>query len=113
VKHPLIFVPASPYELQLDLDTHKALKHFLKYLPWFSCIMHETRQELRSVALSRSRSGNWHVTIKLSKPKPKIERIALQAILGSDLARELCNMERVYFKSKFPILFVERVTRRR
>jgi hypothetical protein len=92
------------------LDTHADLKHFLKYLPWFSCIMHETNQELRAVSLTRSRSGNWHGEIKLSKPKPVIERIAIAAVMGSDLARELCNLERVYFRSNFPVLLLKRKT---
>ena len=109
----LRFVPADPWTLQLDLDRHADLKHFLKVLPWFSCIMHETRQELRSVSLERSRNGNWHAEVKLSKPKCVIERIALQSILGSDLARELCNIERFYFKSAIPILFLKKPRRKK
>jgi hypothetical protein len=66
----LQFTPADRWTLQLDLDTHAALKLFLQQLPWLSCIMHETGQEIRAVALARSRGGNWHATIKLGKPLP-------------------------------------------
>lgn len=104
----LQFIPANPRMLQLDLDTHAALKLFLQQLPWFSCIMHESKQELRAVSLTRSRGGNWHAEIRLSKPLPVITRIALQAVMGSDRARELCNLERVFFKSSHPILFLKK-----
>jgi hypothetical protein len=104
----LRFEPSNPYTLQLDLDTHASLKLFLHQLPWLSCIMHESKQELRAVSLSRSRNGNWHATVSLSRPKTVLERIALQAIMGSDRARELCNWERVQFKSPHPILFLKR-----
>lgn len=105
----LKFIPANPYTVQLDLDTHSALKLFLQQLPWLSCIMHETGQELRGVSITRSRNGNWHGEIKLSKPAPVMTRIALAAIMGSDRARELCNFERVQFRSKFPVLFFKKV----
>ena len=104
----LKFQPANPYTVQLDLDNHASLKLFLQQLPWLSCIMHESKQELRGVSLSRSRNGNWHGEIRLSKPKPVVERIALAAIMGSDRARELCNFERVQFKSPHPVLFFKK-----
>ena len=108
----LKFVTADPWTLQLDIDNGPDLAHFLKQLPWFSCIMYSTKQELRAVSLTRSRSGkHWHVEVKLSKPKKVVERIALQAIMGSDRARELCNLERVYFKSSTPILFLKKEAR--
>lgn len=104
----LRFEPANPYLLQLDLDTHASLKLFLHQLPWLSCVMHESGQELRGISLARSRGGNWHATVHLSKPKKLMERIALQAIMGSDRARELCNWERGTFGSAHPILFFKR-----
>lgn len=102
------FIPANPHTLQFDIDNNRDLKHFLKCLPWFSCMTHEMKMELRAVNFERSRSGNWHVCIKLSKPLRTIERIALQAILGSDRARELCNWERYRFRSVHPILFIKK-----
>jgi len=102
------YIPANPYTLQLDIDNNQDLKLFLCQLPWLSCIMHETKQELRAISLTRSRSGRrWHAEIKLSKPMKVMGRIALQAIMGSDRARELCNWERVQFGSTHPILFIK------
>lgn len=107
--HPLRFLPASPYRLQLDIDSAADLQHFYRLLPWFSCILNEHHAPLRGHSLKRSRSGRrWHVEIYLSRPMKKIERIMLQAILGSDRARELCNYERVLCKSTHPILFIQK-----
>ena len=108
MKPKLFFQPASPYRIQLDIDNNADLKLFYKYLPWLSCILHEIGQEHRGISMQRSRSGNWHVEIALSKPMPKIERICIAAIMGSDRARELCNWERYKFKSQFPILFIKK-----
>jgi hypothetical protein len=103
------YVPANPYTLQLDLDDHASLKLFFKHLPWLSCIMHESRQELRGISLSRSRSGvRWHAEIKLSKPLPVMERLLIQAFMGDDLSRTMCGWERVKFGSVHPILFLKR-----
>lgn len=108
MKKRLKFIPANPYTVQLDLDTHASLELFLQQLPWLSCIMHESKQELRSVSFARSRNGNWHGEIKLSRPLPVMHRIALAAIMGSDRARELCNFERVQFRSKYPVLLFKK-----
>lgn len=102
----LNFQPANPYVVQLDIDNTDDLVLFHKHILWLSCIMNESKQPLRGFSESRSRSGKrWHVEIRLSRPKPVVWRIALAAVMGSDRARELCNLERVIFKSKYPILF--------
>jgi hypothetical protein len=105
----LKFKPATPYTIQLDIDNNADLKLFFQHLGWLSCIMNETKQELRGISLERSRSGkHWHAEISLSKPLPVMTRIALAAIMGSDRSRELCNFERVQFKSPYPILFFKK-----
>lgn len=102
----LTFQPANPYVVQLDIDTTNDLVLFHKHILWLSCIMNEAKQPLRGFSEFRSRSGKrWHVEIRLSRPKPVIWRIALAAVMGSDRTRELCNLERVIFGSKYPILF--------
>lgn len=102
----LRFQPANPYVVQLDIDNTDDLVHFHKQITWLSCIMNESGQPLKAFSETRSRSGrNWHVEIRLSRPRPVIWRIALAAIMGSDRARELCSFERVQFRSKYPVLF--------
>lgn len=47
---------------------------------------------------TRSPSGTgWHVELQVSpEPRTRAEVVALQAILGSDRAREACNLHRAY-----------------
>lgn len=108
------FVPADARTLQFDIDRAEDLVLFHRCLPWISCIFHETKIGLRALSYVQSRSrSHWHVTIKLRKPLKIIERIALQAILGSDRVRELCNYERYRARSAYPILLVDPVTKKR
>jgi hypothetical protein len=106
------FVPSDSKTLQLDIDSEQDLVHFHKSLVWFSCICEEHGIIIRAMSEKRSRKrGHWHVTIKLGSRLRIMERIGLQAILGSDRTRELCNWERFRCKSSHPILFIERFHR--
>lgn len=108
------FTPASKNALQIDVDSAEDLKIFYSSLPWLSCIAHEHGFPIREMHYRQSRSrGHWHITILFSRPLPLMERIALQAICGSDRARELCNWERAKCRSAHPILFVERLQNER
>lgn len=108
------FVPSDARTLQFDIDRADDLVLFHRVLPWISCIFHETGIGLRALSYVQSRSrSHWHVTIKLRKPLRIIERIALQAICGSDRVRELCNYERYRARSAYPILLVDPVTKKR
>lgn len=103
----LTFNPARRNVLQLDIDSGAKLTEFWKRLRWFSCMADApSGPGLRAVSVTRSRSGNWHAEIILRTRLPLMERIALQAILGSDLDRELCNYERVKCHSLHPILLI-------
>ncbi len=106
------FTPARPDTLQLDIDSADDLKIFYGALPWLSCIAHEHGFPIREMHYRQSRtSGHWHISIRFAKRLPLIERIALQAICGSDRARELCNWERVKCKSAHPILLIQKSPR--
>lgn len=106
----LSFIDADARTLQLDIDSGDELTQFWSRLKWFSCMADSASGlglRLRGVSVTKSRHGNWHVEIKLGARLRIIERIALQAILGSDRDRELCNWERYRFHSTYPILFVK------
>lgn len=110
----LRYRPAPANVLQLDIDSSTDLVHFHKCLPWLSCICAEHGFAIRHLTETRSRSGrHWHVEITLGKRLKLIERIALQAILGSDRMRELCNWERWLCRSTHPILLIEAPRRKR
>jgi hypothetical protein len=52
----------------------------------------------------RSRSGKgWHLVLKVTpRPKSATEVVALQAILGSDVMREACNLRRAVLLPMMP-----------
>jgi hypothetical protein len=88
--------------LQLDLDSREALDRYDAMRPVLvsNCLLSPTAVE----DLRRSRSGNFHVTLTLSKPLPVEERIMLQALLGSDLKREALSLARTRAGNQFPVL---------
>lgn len=60
-----------------------------------------SEQLVSDVFLTRSRSGNTHVYVRLTHPVSEVERIALQAALGSDPTREALSMA-YHFKALEP-----------
>lgn len=56
------------------------------------------------VMQKRSRSGKgWHLVLRVSPlPRSPLEVVALQAILGSDVKREACNLQRARMLPKMP-----------
>lgn len=78
-------VEADDNTLQLDFDTEEQWDTFIsKLLPILLEFVSVNR-----VYLTESVNGNKHVYIKLKTPLPQTKRIAFQAALGSDPAREL------------------------
>lgn len=51
----------------------------------------------------RSVGGNIHVMLTLNRDLDLLDRIALQAILGSDPMRELCNLRRARCGAEDPV----------
>lgn len=100
-------VVADDKSIQLDLDnlTYGAPmpKLFLELLTMFA------RAEIsyRGYYVTRSKSGNTHVTIRFNKSIPITERIAWQAIFGSDPMREALHMMAMKRNVKNPILMFE------
>ena len=108
------FTPADARTLQLDIDSAADLVHFHRVLPWLSCICEETGIIIRGINYRRStRRAHWHVTIRTRARLRLMERLALQAILGSDRMRELCNWERIRARSAYPILLIDPRTGKR
>ncbi len=85
----LIVVRPEPNELFLDIDSEADFEKFESLI----LIFKEHRDELCSWTKRPSPSGKpgrYHVVVTLSAPvKDQMERIVLQALLGSDTKREL------------------------
>jgi hypothetical protein len=97
------YTPAAPNELQIDADRWPwQLMESLGTLTFKEWI---TVKEMRMTPSKDS--GHYHIRILLSDRLPLMDRVALQAILGSDPKRELMNWMRVRNGAPHPILFLE------
>lgn len=83
---------AEPNELQLDLDGPEALEEFQRQYNFFRCQVPGWEHEMP--IYETSRNGNTHVTIKMKTALTPEARILGQALLGSDIRRELLNYTR-------------------
>lgn len=84
-------IQAGPNQLLLDLDTHADAVRYERLLPAF-------KEHLGAVEIARwnSKSGiGTHVLVQIREELPEVERILLQAALGSDGVRELLAHRRL------------------
>jgi len=95
-------------ELQIDLDGIRAIHTYgLQY--WILERGGLTKGWKGRMSVSRSnKKTHVHITITMPKNIDHFQRIALQAILGSDLRREAFNICRVTRGNKYPIVFFEK-----
>ena len=80
----LTIVVPEPNQLQLDIDSPKLPANYAEQLEILGCI-----RKITSVRQTTSKSGNIHVYIDLDGPIAPVERVLLQACMGSDQKREL------------------------
>jgi len=100
----LVVVPSTADTLQLDFDSEAAYEEFLESrLPKLLNLY-----DVKRVYWTESASGNKHVYVVLPFESTPIERIALQAVLGSDPIRELLSIRREDEGADNPSLFFEK-----
>lgn len=95
----------DPYTLQVDLDEPSKTDLMFEMV---HRLMVSEQIDLNSAWLLPSKSGvNKHFTIKLNKPIPDVKtRILYQALLGSDVKRELFSLIRHQHNDPYPILLI-------
>jgi hypothetical protein len=98
-----VVVP-KPNQLQLDIDNVESENFFYKqfdilnkYLPVFKT----------ESAPSKSGGEKKHITVTLFRDVTPLERVGLQAMLGSDRKRELLSFIRVLNQDEDPTVFFE------
>ena len=82
----------GPDRLLLDIDSYRC--------PQFRRLTRELRRAgliPKALGYKRSNSGKWHIVIILKRRIPDSMRVALQAAMGSDRWRELCNIRSILF----------------
>lgn len=77
---------------------------------WLAYALRRAGYRIEWLAERRSPGGKgWHLWLKL-KPRPRTpqEVVALQAILGSDIMREACNLRRANLYERVPAFMRDR-----
>jgi hypothetical protein len=96
----------EPNQLQIDIDnehSHLLLQNQLLIVEKF--VGHSNCEA------KPSKSGNphkWHVTLTFDRTFTPLERIGLQAMLGSDRVRELLSFVQMENEDPHPTLFLEK-----
>lgn len=94
-------VRTAPNLLLLDIDTKEAYQHYLKMFPIVN-------KQIKIVKIgqwsSKSGKGRRHIVLQTAKALPVVQRMLLQAILGSDLKRELWDLQRVWDQEDNPVV---------
>ncbi len=86
IENGLTVIDAKPNQLFVDLDKKPSVVIFTSRVE--SLVKNGIATDWR---ITRSKSGNSHGYVTLTKDTPLAERIALQCVLGSDLAHEYLN----------------------
>jgi len=105
----LVCVEPEKNELFLDIDNPVDLEHFTA----MEAVLENNGFFLKHIKTTVSKGGNKHVYLRVLSVDEltDIQRIALQACLGSDRKRELLSMLRVFFETdRRPTVFFEKRT---
>jgi len=90
-----------PNELFLDIDSEIAMRRFVRGVTRLSGVTYLVRPS------PSGRPGRHHVVVTMPRPVSPMERIALQAILGSDPIREMLSWFRIERGIEEPTIFFE------
>jgi hypothetical protein len=82
----LEIVNGEPTLLLVDVDSYADLEKARELLGGFS-----KQLGVVSAEQVRSKSGNWHLHIRLAGPLPRAERVLLQGLFGGDAVRAVLD----------------------
>lgn len=99
-------VVAKDNELQIDLDSPVLPDNFKRLI---GILEEQVGQVEYKVTISKS--GNRHVIVTMANPLGIFERVAWQAIFGSDPVREAAHLSSIMREELNPILLYERKAR--
>jgi hypothetical protein len=83
-KGQVVVLPADN-ELFLDIDDEESLALFKSCVEMME---HKVKLEWNMKPSPSGRSGRFHITVKMPRAVTPIERVAIQAFMGSDRKRE-------------------------
>lgn len=104
----LVAVLPGPCDLFVDVDSDAAMDWLLQMLPSLEDEEGALTVEVVTVVVSKSGLPHRHVYLRASRALSSLERVALQACLGSDRKRELLSLLRVWSgAARPPTVFFE------
>jgi hypothetical protein len=101
----LVVVYPTETELQIDIDNEQSYEFFLRQIKIVTRLADAYGYTERP---SKSGMPKRHITVKLKTPVTVLERICLQACLGSDRVREVLGYVRYRRGEPNPTLFFEK-----
>jgi hypothetical protein len=96
-----VVVYPKPNELFVDIDCEAAMRRFVRVVAYMSGVTYAVRPS------PSGRPGRYHVTVTMTGNVSPLERIALQAMLGSDPVREVLSWRRLQNGIETPTIFFE------
>ena len=93
-------------ELQIDVDNEEQYKQFKNQ--WVYIFSRDIPESSYVVEPSKGGLPGRHITVTLPFKVTSVQRIAFQAVLGSDPVRELLSLIRDYRGDEHPTLFCEK-----
>jgi hypothetical protein len=105
-KEGLKVVYPTAHELQIDIDNPRSFVIWAEHLSIL-----EEWLKIKSIKMTQSLSGevgHYHITVESERYFNGVERFFLQAILGSDLKRELLGFVMAKKDETKPTLFLEK-----
>lgn len=101
-----VVVSPEPDQLFIDIDSHAGLGMFHANVGSLGELVKTTMVK----PSPSKRAGHYHITVRLSRAvKDSFERIMLQALLGSDLSREIISWREATNGCSAPTVFFEKV----
>ncbi len=101
----LVVVYPEPNELFIDIDSAEDFAVFAKNV----LVLGDLVVSHKSASSPSGKPGRLHVTVTLSRPvASSIERIALQAALGSDRLHETLSLRIALAGGEHPTVFFEK-----
>lgn len=95
----------GPQEIQIDVDTEESYLECLERINSLKdCLDFKIIVKDKE---SKSGHPHHHITIDMGIDLTNWQRVALQAVLGSDPVRERLNAARLFTDNKYPIVFFE------
>lgn len=104
----LVVVLPSDKELFLDIDSGDALATFHAQLELLKGAIPIGVEGWEITPSQSRRPGHVHITVRLRRAVTRLEALLLQAVLGSDLKRELLGFGRYLGEAEVVTAFFER-----